>query len=113
MHALKRYSANGALWALMSMGLGAALVVGCTTTTPTTPVSPAQQALNLTAQTCKDNNAAIVAADSAVKANVLKGQDARNALAGLTAIQTACASTLASLQGAAAAPAPATTGATK
>lgn len=70
---------------------------------PSAPVSASQQALNLTAQTCKSNNAAIDAADGAVKANVLKGQDARNALTGLSTIQAACVSTLAALQSAASA----------
>jgi hypothetical protein len=87
----------------------AGVLAGCPATMQT---SPGQQALNLTGTTCKTNDTAIVAADQAVLAGTLKGNDARNALKGLTAIQTACAATLAGLQ-AAATPAPAASGALK
>lgn len=76
-------------------------------------VSAGQKAVNLTAATCKSNDAAIVATDQAVVAGVLKGNDARNALKGLTAIQAACVSTLAGLQAAAAAANPAASGVPK
>ena len=97
---------------LFSVLVGLALLgalAGCPATMSST-TSPAQQAVNLTATTCKNNDAAIVAVDQAVVAGVLKGNDARNALKGLTTIQTACVATLAGLQAAAVVANPAASG---
>jgi hypothetical protein len=74
-----------------------ALVAACTTAPG---ASPAQNAVNVTATSCKNIDAAIVAADQAVVSGVLKGQDARNALKGLTAAQAGCVTALASIQAA-------------
>ncbi len=71
---------------------------GCTT--PPANVSPAQNALNVTTESCKSITAAIKAADQAVLTNALKGQDAQNALKGLTAAQAGCVTALASIQAA-------------
>ncbi len=57
-----------------------ALVVGCASP----GASTADQAITATANSYSALDAAIKAADSAVKAGTLKGQDARNALKGLT-----------------------------
>ena len=71
------------------------IAVACTTTPG---ASPAQQAVNATATACKNIDAAIVAADQAVKSGVLKGQDARNALKAFTAAQAGCVSALTVIQ---------------
>lgn len=99
---------------LRTLSLVFFVAVAACSALPTSDTSPAQQAVNLTAATCKDNDLAMVAADKAVLSGALKGSDARNALKGLTTIQTACVSTLAGLQAAAAAasgPTPAASGA--
>lgn len=85
MHALRRYTPNGfavILAAVMAVCLGA--VIGCTTL-GATAASPLQQAINtgVTSYTALDQT--ILTADAAVKAGVLKGNDAKNALAGFTA----------------------------
>jgi len=49
-----------------------------------TPASPAQQAITAGTNSYKALDAAILAADAAVKNGSLKGQDARNALTGFT-----------------------------
>jgi uncharacterized lipoprotein YajG len=74
-------------------------LAGCPATMQT-GTTPAQQAVNLTATSCKNIDAAIVATDQAVVAGVLKGQDARNALKGLTAAQAGCVAALGSIQAA-------------
>jgi hypothetical protein len=75
-----------------------AAVAACGTLTST---SPAQQALDATVVSCKNIDAAIVAADQAVKSGVLKGQDARNAVKGLATAQAGCNTALAAYQSAA------------
>lgn len=82
-----------------------ALAAACSTAPGT---SPAQTAINTTAESCKAVTASIVAADQAVKAGVLKGDNARTALKGLTAAQTGCELALASIQAANAAANPGT-----
>lgn len=77
-----------------------ALLAGCPATMP--PASPVQQVLNTTSTACSSNNAAMAAADAAIKGNMLKGNDADNAIKGFTVIQTGCKATLAALQSAAA-----------
>ena len=74
-----------------------AILAACTTVPG---ASPAQNAVNVTASSCKNIDAAIVAADQAVVSGVLKGNDARNALKGLTAAQAGCVTALASIQAA-------------
>ena len=74
-----------------------ALAAACTTVPG---ASPAQQAVNATATACKDIDAAIAAADQAVKSGVLKGQDARNALKAFTTAQAGCVTALATIQAA-------------
>jgi hypothetical protein len=64
--------------------------------------TPAQNALNTTATTCKDITEAIKATDAAVVAGVLKGDNARAAAKGLEAAQTGCRTALAAYQSAAA-----------
>lgn len=65
--------------------LACSLVLGCATTSPGgTPASPTQQAVNSTTVSYKALDTAILQADAAVKAGILKGQDARNAVKGLT-----------------------------
>lgn len=76
-----------------------ALMVACSTT-PAATASPGQQALNTTAETCRNIVSAIKAADQAVIAGVLKGDNARNALKGFEAAQNGCATALASIQAA-------------
>lgn len=63
-----------------------ALAVGCATTNPTTgqPLPPAQVAINGLTTSYTALDAAILAADSAVKNGTLKGDDARNALRGFS-----------------------------
>jgi hypothetical protein len=101
MNALKRYSANGALWAILSMGLGAALAIGCTTTTTGgAALTPTQQAINAGTTSYQTLDQAILAADAAVKAGALKGQDARNALTGFTAAKAGLDTGLAALRSA-------------
>lgn len=73
----------------------------------TTGASPAQNAVNLAATTCKDIDAAIVGTDAAVMSGALKGNAAKEALKGLTAMQAGCVATLASIQSATAAANPA------
>lgn len=77
------------------------VLAGCPATMGT--VSPAQNAVNVTADSCAKIDAAIVAADQAVLAKVLKGQDAQNALKGLTAAQAGCVTALGAIKAAAAA----------
>ncbi len=55
------------------------VLAGCPATMQTS-TTPAQNALNVTTESCKGITAAIKAADQAVLANALKGQDAQNAL---------------------------------
>lgn len=62
--------------------------------------SPAQQAVDLTATSCKNIDSAIVATDAAVVSGALKGNAAREALKGLTAAQAGCIAALASVQAA-------------
>lgn len=57
---------------------------GTIQTTGGTPVSANQQAINLTTTSYNGVDAAILTADAAVKSGTLKGNDARNALKGLT-----------------------------
>jgi uncharacterized protein YcfL len=76
-----------------------AVAAGCSST-PAATASPAQQAVNTTAETCKNVVAAIKAANQAVVAGVLKGDNARAALNGLTAAQTGCETALASIMAA-------------
>lgn len=76
----------------------AVLALAACTTAP--GGTPAQQAVNTTAVACTNINAAIAGADQAVQAGVLKGQDARNALKGLTAAQAGCVTALAAIQAA-------------
>lgn len=71
--------------ALIFASFALAIAAGCATTNPDgTPLTSAQQAIATTTVSYKALDAAILEADSAVKAGVLKGQDARNALKGLT-----------------------------
>lgn len=81
------------------------LVAACSALPSANPdISPGQKALNTTGASCKSIDAAIVAADQAVLAKVLKGDDARNAVKGLTAAQAGCMAALSSIQAANAAP---------
>lgn len=82
-----------------------ALLAGCPAPLQTSG-TPAANAINVTATSCKNIDAAIVAADQAVLAGVLKGDNARTALKGLTAAQAGCVTALASIQAANAAAAP-------
>lgn len=86
------------LFAVFIGGMLLASLTGCPATMQTG--SPAQNAVNMTATSCKNIDAAIVAADQAVVSGVLKGQDARNALKGLTAAQAGCVTALTSIQAA-------------
>jgi hypothetical protein len=62
------------------------IMAGCAlpTTSGGTPPSSAQQAITSTTVSYQALDAAILAADAAVKNGTLKGSDARNALKGLT-----------------------------
>jgi hypothetical protein len=100
MNALKRYSANGALWMIMCMGFVGALAVGCGTFTGGAALTPTQQAINAGTTSYQTLDQAILAADAAVKAGALKGQDARNALAGFTAAKAGLDTGLAALRSA-------------
>jgi hypothetical protein len=71
--------------------LAPVILVACASTDP----------VSVTANSCKSIDAAILAADAAVKSGTLKGNDARNALKGLTAAQAGCVTALAAIQGAA------------
>lgn len=86
-----------------------AILTACATTGPVTPV---QQAINtgVTSYTALDQS--IIAADAAVKAGVLKGNDAKNVRAAATAAKAGLDSMLAALRSANAAAA-AASGATK
>lgn len=68
--------------------LALALVVAlCGCATPpagSPPLTAAQQAISSTATSYSALDAGIVATDAAVRAGTLKGQDARNAVKGLT-----------------------------
>ena len=101
MHALKRYTPNGGLAAII-LGLTlifTGIVMGACGTTPTA-ASPIQTAINtgVTSYTALDQS--ILAADAAVKAGVLKGNDAKNALAAATAAKTGLDTMLAALRSA-------------
>lgn len=61
-----------------------ALLTACATPVGGVAPSSAQQAITSTTVSYNALDAAIVAADAAVKSGTLKGQDARNALKGLT-----------------------------
>jgi len=101
LHAMKRYSANGfAIILIGVMGLCAAAVIGCAAVGTTAAASPVQTAINtgVTSYTALDQ--AILAADTAVKAGLLKGQDAKNALAGFTAAKAGLDTGLAALRSA-------------
>lgn len=102
------------LFLLFALAIAGALA-GCPATMQTggPPPSAAQSALNVTGATCKDIDAAIVSTDRAVLSGTLKGQDARNAVKGLSAAQAGCVAAFASLQAATAAANPAASGATK
>lgn len=76
-----------------------ALAAGCSTT-PEAAASPAQQAVNTTADTCKGVTASIKATNAAVVSGALKGDNARTALKGLEAAQLGCNTALASIQAA-------------
>lgn len=76
----------------------AAFILAACTSVPGT--SPAQSALNTTASSCKSIDAAIVASDQAVLSGVLKGDNARTALKGLTAAQTGCVAALGAIKSA-------------
>ena len=102
MHSLKRYTPNGGLVCIIvgiAMIVTAMLIGGCATT-GTTTVSPAQQAINAGVTSYNALDQAIIAADAAVKAGVLKGNDAKNALAGFTAAKTGLDTGLAALRSA-------------
>lgn len=79
-------------------------LAGCATQPGTTP---AQNAVNLTSTSCKNIDAAIVGTDAAVLSGALKGNAAKEALKGLTAMQAGCVAALASIQSATAAANPA------
>lgn len=89
----------------------AALCVACAGM-PGATVSPAQQAINAGVVSYTSLDQSILAADAAVKTGVLKGQDARNALAGATAAKAGLDVMLVALRSANAA-ASAASGATK
>lgn len=77
-------------------------------TTSTGSVSPAQQAVNAATTSYNALDAAILAADAAVKSGTLKGQDARNALKGLTDAKAGLDVALVTMRAANAAAVPAT-----
>lgn len=84
------------------------LLVACATPPAgTAPPDSQQQVINLTYQSYTALRGAIKAADAAVLAGKLKGQDAQNVLAGLTAAKAGLDATLASM------PATAASGVTK
>lgn len=65
------------------------LSAACVAPSPAVPAAtPTQQALYATTTSYQALSAAIEAADVAVKSGVLKGQDARNTLKGLTDAKT-------------------------
>lgn len=64
--------------------IAAMLLCACTTPAGTPAPSAAQQAITSSTLSYNALDSAILAADAAVKAGTLKGQDARNALKGLT-----------------------------
>lgn len=64
--------------------LAAALLCACATPPAGTTLAPAQQAINAATVSYTSIDTAIVQADAAVKAGVLKGQDARNAVKAFT-----------------------------
>jgi len=101
MHSLKRYTPNGGLICIIvgiAMIITAMLIGGCATTG--TAASPIQTAINtgVTSYTALDQS--ILAADAAVKAGVLKGNDAKNALAAATAAKTGLDTMLVALRSA-------------
>lgn len=70
---------------LFVAGLALAFIAACASAPPGgPPLTSAQQAVASTTLSYNALDAAILAADSAVKAGTLKGQDARNTLKGLT-----------------------------
>ena len=86
--------------------LAAALAIaGCASPNP--DASPAQKAINATATSCKDIDAAIVATDAAIKTNALKGSNADAAVKALPQAMAGCNAAAAAVQAAAAASAPA------
>jgi hypothetical protein len=84
----------------------AALFAAACATTGTAPASPMQTAINtgVTSYTALDQ--AILATDAAVKAGVLKGQNAKNAMAGFTVAKKGLDTGLAALRAASAASSP-------
>jgi hypothetical protein len=72
-------------------------LAACTNMPGTTP---AQAAVNTTAEACKGVVAAMKAATSAIQANVLKGSNADTAIKGLEAAQVGCRSSLLAIQAA-------------
>ena len=80
-------------------------IAGCASPNPN--ATPAQKAINATAASCKDLDAAIVSTDAAIKANVLKGANADTAVKALTQAQAGCVAASAAIQAAAAASQPA------
>jgi hypothetical protein len=78
-----------------------ALVVGCATPPAgSSAATPMQQAIDATNVSYHALDAAILAADAAVKTNTLKGQDAVNAVKAMTTAKAALDVTLATLQSA-------------
>lgn len=73
------------------------LAAACTNMPGTTP---AQAAVNTTAEACKGVVAAMKATTSAIQANVLKGKDADTAIKGLEAAQVGCRTSLTAIQAA-------------
>lgn len=84
---------------LVIASLVLAVVAGCASTPlGGTPPSAAQQAITSTTVAYNALDAAILAADAAVKAGTLKGQDARNTLDGLTRAKVGADLALATLR---------------
>lgn len=74
-----------------------ALVAACTSMPGT---SPAQQAVNTTAEACSGVVAAMKATTSAITSGVLKGSNADTAIKGLEAAQVGCRTSLTAIQAA-------------
>lgn len=91
------------LLAVAAVCFAASAMTACASTPPGgtaagPPVTAQQQAINSATVSYQALDAAIIAADAAVKAGALKGQDARNALAGFVTAKAGLDAALAVLK---------------
>ncbi len=85
---------------LFIIACAVAMMAACTTVPADSSVAPNQQAINATTLSYQSLSQAILAADKSVKAGVLKGNDARRALAAFTTAKASLDAALVALEAA-------------